>query len=155
MAFCRAVRVPGLALGGRSGQYRVPSEKLSFILTEYDYVNPGIARHADYDALLVGTSLAENADMDVYSDAFGCRMTKLIYPGGTTRNYCKILDVAYRSHSPRTVLWCVDEDSLFANGSAHLRHDLPEYLYDENRLNDIAYLLNLRIFYNFTFKSVV
>ena len=135
-------------------QYRVPSDRLSYLTFDYDYVNPGLAENAAYDAVLVGTSLTENADMDVWGSAFGAYTVKLIYPGGTTRNFTKILDVAYRTHRPEYVFWAVD-DSLFDRGGTELRHELPEYLYDTNPLNDVSYLLNLRIFYNYTLKSVV
>lgn len=134
--------------------YRKLSEDLSYVAVDYDYFNPGLAKVGDYSGVLVGTSLAENTDMDKYEEYFGERMAKFIYPGGTPLNYKRILDVAFGYHEIDRVLWTVDE-SLFVNSSDALSHDLPEYLYDDNLPNDVKYLLNLSVFYNYTFKNVV
>ena len=134
-------------------QYRLLPQLFSFAAYSYAYINPGVARNTDYDAVLVGTSLAENADMDVYENAFGCRMIRMIYPGGTTRNFALILDVAFRAHMPALVLWSVD-DTLFLQDGSEFNHAMPEYLDDDSRLNDVSYLLNLSVFYNFTCKDV-
>ena len=134
--------------------YRKLPDNYSFVAFDYDYVNPGIAKNTEYDSLLVGTSLAENADMGVYSKAFNCDMRKLIYPGGTPNNLCKILDIAYSKHDIKKVIWSVDDELFFSN-SQNLHNELPEYLYDKNPLNDVSYLFNLSIFYNYTLKTVL
>ena len=45
-------------------QYRPPHPALTFVAFDYDYINPGLAKNSEYDGVLVGTSLAENTDMD-------------------------------------------------------------------------------------------
>ena len=135
-------------------QYRPLHPALTFVAFDYDYINPGLAKNSEYEGVLVGTSLAENSDMDAFGDAFGMRMIKLIYPGGTARNNREILDVAFRSRELRTVIWSID-DTLYSSGSDALSHELPAYLYDDVLLNDVHYLLNLSILYNYTFKDIV
>lgn len=133
--------------------YRKLSPNISYVAVDYDYFNPGLAKNGDYSGVLVGTSLAENTDMDKYEEYFGERMVKFIYPGGTPLNYKRILDVAFRYHDIDCVIWMVDE-SLFVNSSDSMPHELPGYLYDDHLLNDVKYLLNLSVFYNYTFKDV-
>lgn len=135
-------------------QYRPLPSALTFRAFDYDYINPGLAKNSEYDGVLVGTSLAENTDMDKCEAAFGERMIKLIYPGGTSRNNKEILDVAFRRHELKTVIWVVD-DTLFFSRSDELSHELPMYLYDDFLPNDVNYLLNLSVLYNYSFKDVL
>lgn len=135
-------------------QYRPLNPALTFVAYDYDYINPGLAKNSVYDGVLVGTSLAENTDMDRCETYFGMPMIKLIYPGGTSRNNREILDVAFRGRELKTVLWIID-DTLFFNESSELSHELPTYLYDDRPLNDVSYLLNLSVLYNYTFKDVL
>jgi hypothetical protein len=135
-------------------QYRPLPSFLTFYAFDYDYINPGLAKNSAYDGVLVGTSLAENTDMDKCEAAFGERMIKLIYPGGTSRNNKEILDVAFRAHDLKTVIWVID-DTLYFNSSDELSHELPMYLYDDFLPNDVNYLLNLSVLYNYTFKDVL
>lgn len=134
--------------------YRSLHPALSFVAFDYDYINPGLAKNSDYTAVLVGTSLTENTDMDYCEGLFHQKMVKLIYPGGTAKNNHTILDVAFRTHCVNRVLWTID-DSLFFSAADELSHELPTYLYDTNKLNDISYLLNFSILYNYSFKSAL
>ena len=135
-------------------QYRPLHSALTFVAYDYDYINPGVAKNSVYDGVLVGTSLAENTDMDKCETYFGMPMIKLIYPGGTSRNNREIMDVAFRGHDLKTVLWIID-DTLFSTESSALSHELPMYLYDDFLPNDVRYLLNLSVLYNYTFKDVL
>lgn len=135
-------------------QYRPLPSFLTFVAYDYDYINPGLAKNGAYDGVLVGTSLAENTDMDRCQTAFGERMIKLICPGGTARNNKENLQVAFRTHEVKTVVWVMD-DTLFFNKSDELAHELPAYLYDAFLPNDVNYLLNLSVLYNYTFKDVL
>ncbi|MBQ7541594.1 MAG: hypothetical protein IJT44_04815 [Clostridia bacterium] len=134
-------------------QYRPLHPALTFVAFDYDYINPGLAKNSEYDGVLVGTSLAENTDMDKCETFFGEKMIKLIYPGGTSRNNREILDVAFRTHTLKTVIWVMD-DTLYFNESGDLSHELPMYLYDDFLPNDVNYLLNLSVLYNYSFKDV-
>ncbi len=135
-------------------QYRKLPSSLTFVAYDYDYINPGVAKNSEYSAVLVGTSLAENTDMDEYEKIFNCKMIKMIYPGGTTKNYETILKLCFSEQNVERVIWCVD-DNLYESNSKNYVHDIPEYLYDNNKLNDINYLLNLSVFYNYTFKDIL
>ena len=52
----------------------------SSILPLYDqesYNNPGIAKHYDYDAVILGTSMVEMSNPSVIDETFGVRSVKL------------------------------------------------------------------------------
>lgn len=129
------------------------------ILTSYEYAemysNPGIAKNYKYDSIMVGTSMIENTDVDLCDQLWNVDMVRLPYSGGTSFNMKTILDVAF-NHNPdiRNVYWELDEFQLFGV-SDQPRYPLPTYLYDDNKFNDLKYLLNLDIFYHYTLKNVI
>ena len=128
--------------------------KESGILTSYEYTemysNPGIAKHYDYDAVMVGTSMVEHTDIDVCDSLWNCKMVRLPYSGGTTFNMKTILDVCFNNNKQiKTVYWELDEFQLLGS-STEPRYPLPTYLYRDDHKEDVKYLLNLDIFYHYT-----
>ena len=131
----------------------------SFPLTSYEYSemysNPGIAKNYEYDAVMVGTSMIENTDVDICNKLFGCNMVRLPYSGGTTYNMKTILDVCFRHNSDiKTVYWELDEFQL-TNSATEPRYPLPDYLYTDKAADKISYLLNLDIFYHYGVKDII
>ena len=119
------------------------------------YSNPGIAKSYDYDAVMVGTSMVSNTDVDECEELWGCTMVRLPYSGGTAYNMKTILDVcfAFNDHI-KNVYWELDEFQLFCDHTTP-RYPLPMYLYRTDRLQDLSYLLNLDIFYHFDVKNLL
>ena len=127
------------------------------IYREYSemYCNPGIAKNYDYDAVLVGSSVVENTDVSEIDRLFDCRTIKVPYSGATAYNHKKILDVCFRyNKSIKKIFYSLDEYTL-ASEKDKPRYPLPDYLYDDNLINDLSYLLNFDIFYFYTTKDVI
>ena len=119
------------------------------------YSNPGIAKNYDYNAVFVGSSMVENADVSELDDLFGCKTIKVPYSGASSFNHKHILDVCYDSgHKIDYVFWALDEYALTTDYMTP-RYPLPEYLYDDDRTNDPSYLLNLDVFYFYTMKDTI
>ena len=54
--------------------YHAPVKGINYRLYEQQYINDGIARHFDYDAIIIGNSLSENmktSQVDELSDDSG------------------------------------------------------------------------------------
>ena len=101
------------------------------------YCNPGIAKNYEYNAVFLGSSMVENADVSELDRLFGCNTVKLPYSGGSSYNHKHILDVCYRSDNKiDKVFWALDEYA-FTTDKDTPRYPLPEYLYDDNKLNDL------------------
>ena len=138
---------PLLQYGGERGP-------LTFRRYNELYGNPGIAKNYNYNAVLLGSSIIENTKVDEMNDLFNCNTAKVPYAGGHSYEHRKILDVCYGSgHRVDKVFWALDEFALTVDADTP-RWPLPEYLYDDNKINDISYLLNLDIFYYYTLQDI-
>lgn len=114
------------------------------------YSNPGIAKNYDYNAVLLGSSMVENTDINELNELFDCKTIKVTYSGGSSYNHKMILDTCFGSaHKIDKVFWALDEYALTTDKDTP-RSPLPDYLYDNNKVNDISYLLNLDVFYYYS-----
>lgn len=135
--------------------YGAENDAISYYEYGQMYSNPGIAKHYTYDAVMVGTSMIQNTDVDLCDELFDCNMVRLPYSGGKTYNMKTILDVCFASGNEiKTVYWELDEFQL--SGSAtEPRYPLPEYLYRTDHQEDLSYLLNLDIFYHYGMSNIL
>lgn len=162
ISFCSCIMVIIVAFGVVNYiadpmlRYRTEDEG---ILSYYEYAemysNPGIARNYTYDAVHVGTSMIQNTNIDQINELENLNMIRCAYSGGTAYNMKKILDICFASDNKiKEVYWELDEFQLTAQIDK-TRYPLPEYLYVDNHLRDIEYLLNIDIFYHYTLKNIL
>ena len=115
-----------------------------FYTLHHRWIDPGIARNAVYDVALSGSSIMENTRNDVIAAACGGPAVNLSMPAMSAAEQRLILDVALRSHRLRRAIVVLDFNE-FA-GAPDARQDvagpLPRYLYDDNPLNDLPYVLS-------------
>lgn len=123
--------------------YHAPWFGLTPVLTDKEYQVVGTLRNFDYDALIVGSSVAENNHNDWYENDFDCTAVKAIRSYGATADLCYYLDIAFETHDPKYVFYSIDTSSLSAAATpTYESTGAPMYLYDKNPLNDYTYLLN-------------
>ncbi|WP_051226721.1 hypothetical protein [Butyrivibrio sp. MC2013] len=121
-------------------------KNLSFltpVLTEKEYQVPGTLRNFDYDAVIVGSSVAENNHNDWFDEDFGVTSIKAIRSYGATADLVSLLDIAYEEHDLSYVFYNIDTTSLPAEPLPTFETTgAPVYLYDRNPFNDYKYLFN-------------
>lgn len=120
--------------------YRMPADGAAVFFNER-YQNAGLARHSQADTVLLGTSMVSNYRPSQIEEVFGGTAVKLTVPDGYFSELDTVLEAVFRSHAPRRVLFGLDPNILVRDESG-LTGALPAYLYDENPLNDLSYLLN-------------
>lgn len=104
--------------------------------------NPGIARFASYDAVVIGNSLTENLSVTEIESRYGWRPLKLSIAGSTPLEQRLVLDQALATGQVCHVLWSVDMFSL-SNGPDHVCvNDFPYHLYQRNVTTFWKYLLS-------------
>lgn len=113
--------------------------------------NDGISRHFDYDALITGSSMAENFKTSEMDEIFGTNSIKVCYSGGTYKEVNDNLIVALECNpNLKIVVRGLDMIYLIREKDA-MRDDLgeyPTYLYDDDIFNDIKYILNRNVLFD-------
>ena len=112
------------------------------------YANAGIARSYDYDSAVVGTSVTENFRPTQMDSLLGGRFIKLCTSAGTAYNHALLMDLAFRTHDMRRIVYGLDVYS-FIGRLDQTGSDVPLYLYDDNLFNDVSYWLNRSVFGSF------
>lgn len=132
--------------------YHAPRKDFYYILADQRYQNDGITRHFTYDAIITGTSMVENFRTSELDSLLGTTSVKIPYPGATFREINDNLAKGFATHdSIRYVIRGLDMSHLVEDASA-MRTDMgeyPTYLYDSNVLNDVKYLYNSNVFFQY------
>jgi hypothetical protein len=137
--------------------YGPPKDHFFYRLFEQRSQNDGITRFFDYDAIITGTSMAENFKTSVFDEEFGTDSIKVPYSGATYREINDNLKRSYESgHDVKYVLRPLDYSQLITDKDL-LREDMGEYpegLYNSNPFDDVKYLLNRDVIINFTLPAM-
>lgn len=135
--------------------YHAPFEGFYYQLSEQRYINDGIGRHFDYNAIITGSSMVENFRTSDFNELFSVKSVKMPYSGAAYQEVSQNLQRALkRNKDVRVVLWCLDYNGLTREYDEQEYDSLPEYLYDDNILNDVSYWFNKDIFYHGTLKNL-
>lgn len=124
--------------------YHKPLGYFYYQLDNERYQNDGITRNFDYNALITGTSMTQNFKESQAEELWGKDFIKVCYPGAMYKELNDNIELALNTHDVDVVVRSLDGSYLLTDKDAQ-RDDLgtyPEYLYDNNVLNDINYLLN-------------
>ncbi len=156
---------------------------IRYRLNEERYVNDGISRNFEYDSVIIGNSLFQNFKASQFDELFDAKSIKLPYAGGNTAELWAAVGrivgrtgiddkQAMGDGVPQDCLWQYESRDGYKNGQKYIMicldykdmrsdrfwytHDNnPDYLYDEDCVNDINYLLNKDILYRGTFFDIL
>lgn len=124
-------------------QYHKPLPGLKAVLTDKEYQCVGSLKNFDYDSVIAGSSVSENYNNRWFDEGFNCTSIKAIRSYGATADLCYLLDIAFQEHDIKYVFYNLDPSALSADPVTTFESTgCPMYLYDDNYLNDIEYLLN-------------
>lgn len=136
--------------------FHKPFSFLSYRLYEERYVNDGISRHFDYDAIITGTSMAQNFRTSEMDALLGTRAVKEPFSGAGYQELSQNLERALsRNEELKTVLWALDYNGLLQDYDWQQYEEYPSYLYDENPFNDVCYVWNKSTFYHGVLANVI
>jgi len=124
-------------------QYRLATAPRFYAL-HHRWINPGIAKHAVYETVLIGSSIMESTRNGWIAAACGGPAVNLSMPAISASEIRTLLDTVFVSRAPHRVILVLDFNA-FA-GAPDARQDsagpIPLYLYDRNPFNDLPYLLS-------------
>lgn len=119
--------------------------KYYYVLDNQRSQNDGIIKHFEYDALITGTSMTQNFKSSEMDEIFDCRSIKVPFVGATYKEINDNISTAIASNSDLKIVVRGLDMGKFMDKKDKMSDELgeyPNYLYDDNPLNDVEYLLN-------------
>lgn len=133
-----------------------PLSGLSYRLSEERYINNGIARNFEYDAMITGSSMNQNFKTSTLDKLFGTTSIKIPFSGAGFQEVADNIRVALESDNEiKFVLWGIDYNGLNREHYWKGYEEYPEYLYDKNPFNDLSYIYNKNILLEGLFNNLV
>lgn len=135
-------------------QYHAPLENFPYLVDNQLAQNPGMAKHMEYDSVILGSSMTVNFNTRWFEELMGLHAVKLSYSGAYPRDQANIMDIIFDSgHEVKSVFLGVDV-TTYTGGVDETKYPIPAYLYDDNYLNDVQYLLNKDVLLNYVLRPL-
>ena len=111
------------------------------------YQYPSVVRSGRYDSLIIGTSTSRLLDPKPFAAALGGRFANVAMNAGTAWEQAELAKLFLR-HQPKPHALVVGIDWVWCAVNADRERitfrGFPEWMYDDDPWNDLAYLLNAR-----------
>lgn len=130
--------------------YHKPLKHINYFMNnnQQRYMNDGIVRNFDYDAIMTGTSMAENFRSTQFDSIFNVNSIKVPFSGGSYKEINDIVEVALKNNGDiKYVFRGLDYGKINEKYDKMSYDNYPTYLYDNNILNDYKYVLNKGAFF--------
>lgn len=136
-------------------QYHKPLAGLFYQVDNKLNQNPGMARHFDYDSVIVGSSMTINFDTELFRQKMGLDTIKLSYDGAYPKDVDTIMKIVEESDRSLSAVFLDIDIYTYKNAPGLTAYEIPAYLYDQNPLNDIPYLLNKEVILQYIIRPQV
>lgn len=117
-------------------QFRVHDN--AYMLNER-FVAGGLIKNYDYDTLILGSSMTQNFDMNLFRNSLGVKPLHIGLGGATSQEITELMTLAYKTGKAEHYYVCVDW-SAFTTFPAE--SNIPPYLLKNDFLSKIQYLLS-------------
>lgn len=137
--------------------YHAPLKGFPYLVDNQLSQNPGMASHMEYDSVILGSSMTVNFQTSWFQELMGLNAVKLSYSGAYPKDQANIMDIIFKSDNNKgdkrikKVFLGIDVIT-YTGGVEETKYPIPEYLYDENYLNDIKYVLNKDVILNYILR---
>ena len=123
--------------------YHKPLPFLEYPLKDERYINDGMSRNYEYQALITGTSMCQNFKTSEFEELWKVPAIKIAYSGASYHELNANIKRALEYNSELKYVMCsLDGTKLNSPADYDEYSEYPEYLYDNNPFNDVSYLLN-------------
>ena len=135
--------------------YHAPLQGFPYIVDDQVDMNPGLARHMDYDSVVLGSSMVVNFNTDYFRDKLGLNTIKLPYNGAYPKDQSNILKIIFeaKGDNVKRVFLGIDELN-YSGDTEETKFPITEYLYDNNPLNDVRYIYNKDVMLDYCIKPL-
>ncbi len=135
--------------------YHAPLRDFPYEVDNQLSQNPGMAEHMDYDSVILGSSMTVNFDTKVFKDEMGLNTIKLPYSGAYPKDISNILEIIFDANPDVDTVFLGIDVINYSSDVDQIKYPLPEYLYDDNLINDVNYVLNKDVLLNYVLKPMV
>ena len=117
------------------------------------YMNDGIIKKFNYNAVITGTSMTENFKSSQFDKIFGTNSIKIPFSGGSYKEIDDNIEKTLKyNQNMRVVFKGVDYGSILSKSENMAYESYPDYLYDDNIFNDYRYILSKNAFLQVIFN---
>ena len=136
-------------------QYHKPLAWFPYLVDNQVNQNPGLAKHMDYDGILIGSSMTASFNTDWFEELMGIKTQKLSYNGSYPKDLSNIMQLVFdaKGDQVKAVYMAVDQ-STFSADSEETKFPVTDYLYDDNVFNDVPYLLNKDVLLDYILRPL-
>lgn len=78
-------------------QYHKPLEKFPYLVDNQLSQNPGMAKHLEYDSVILGSSMTVNFNTDWFGELMDLNAVKLNYSGAYPKDQSNIMKIIFDS----------------------------------------------------------
>lgn len=140
--------------------YHAPLEGFPYVVDNQLTQNPGMAEHMEYDSVILGSSMTVNFETDWFLELMDLNTLKLSYSSAYPKDISNILEKVYKPYEDgrnkdiKDVFLGLDIVT-YSGDINETKYPLPKYLYDDNPINDINYLINKDVLLNYVMRPIV
>ena len=136
-------------------QYHKPLAWFPYLVDNQVNQNPGLAKHMDYDGILIGSSMTASFNTDWFEELMEIKTQKLSYNGSYPKDLSNIMQLVFdaKGDQVKAVYMAVDQ-STFSADPEETKFPVTDYLYDDNVFNDVPYLLNKDVLLDYILRPL-
>ena len=136
-------------------QYHKPLTWFPYLVDNQVNQNPGLAKHMDYDGILIGSSMTASFNTDWFEELMGMKTQKLSYNGSYPKDLSNIMQLVFdaKGDQVKAVYMAVDQPTFSADPE-ETKFPVTDYLYDDNVFNDVPYLLNKDVLLDYILRPL-
>ena len=135
--------------------YHAPIEGFPYQIDNQLSQNPGMAKHLEYDSVMLGSSMTVNFESDWFLEDLDLNLVKLCYNGAYPKDISNIMEqIDAGKKTPKHIFIGVDLAS-YTGGIEETKYPIPEYLYNESLFDDVNYWYNKGVLLDYIVKPVV
>lgn len=134
--------------------YHAPLAGFPYLVDNQLSQNPGMAKHMRYDSVILGSSMTVNFNTHWFEDLMGLTAIKLNYSGAYPKDQANIMEQIFASDNQVKAVFLGVDVMTYTGGVEETKYPIPEYLYDDNIINDVEYIFNKDVVLNYILRPV-
>lgn len=135
-------------------QYHAPLDNFPYLVDNQLSQNPGMAKNMEYDSVILGSSMTVNFNTHWFEELFGLHPVKLNYSAAYPKDQANIMEIIFDSGNQVDTVFLGVDVMTYTGGVDETKYPIPEYLYDDNYINDVQYIYNKDVVLNYILRPL-